>query len=123
MAVEERAAAEAAVVHAVLDHFEGWFGGDAGRMHRALHPRLAKRSLEKDGQTLDETTAQWMIDATARGVGREQSRGDDQINVTVEDVHRTIANATVCSALYREYVHLVRAPDGWKIINALWERT
>jgi hypothetical protein len=32
MAVEERTAAEAAIVNAVLDHFEGWFDGDAGRM-------------------------------------------------------------------------------------------
>src|SRR5687767_3453035 len=49
MAVEERNVVEAAVVDAVLDYFEGWFDGDAGRMERALHPGLAKRGLEKDG--------------------------------------------------------------------------
>ncbi len=123
MAVDERTAVEAAVVNAVLDYFEGWFDGDTGRVERALHPGLAKRSLQTDGQTLDETTAEWMIEATARGVGREQSRGDDQIEVTVEDVHGPIANATARSALYREYVQLVRTPEGWKIVNALWERT
>ena len=74
MAVEERTTAEAAVVDAVLDYFEGWFDGDAGRMERALHPGLAKRGLEKDGRTLDETTAEWMIDATARGVGARATR-------------------------------------------------
>ena len=123
MAIEERTAAEAAIVTTVLDYFEGWFDGDAGRMERALHPDLAKRALEKDGLTLNETTAQWMIDATARGLGSERDPGDRRIEVEVEDVYGTIANATVRSAVYREYVQLVRTPHGWKIVNTLWEWT
>ena len=123
MAVEERTAAETAIVNAVLDYFEGWFDGDVARMERALHPGLAKRSLEQNGRTLNETSAEWMIDATARGVGRERDPGDRRIEVEVEDVHRTIANATVRSAVYREYVQLVRTADGWKIVNTLWELT
>jgi hypothetical protein len=123
MAVEERTAAEAAVVNAVLDYFEGWFDGDAGRMERALHPGLAKRSLQKDGRTLDETTAEWMIDATARGLGGERDPGDRRIEVEVEDVYDTIANVTVRSAVYREYVQLALTPEGWKIVNTLWEWT
>jgi hypothetical protein len=123
MAVEERAAVEAAIVSAVLDYFEGWFDGDAVRMERAHHPDLAKRALEKDGRTLDETTADWMIEATGRGLGRARDPGDRRIEVEVEDVHGTIANATVRSAVYREYVQLVRTPEGWKIVNTLWELT
>jgi hypothetical protein len=123
MVVEERTTAEAAIVIAVLDYFEGWFDGDAERMERALHPGLAKRSLEKDGRTLNETTAEWMIDATARGVGRDRYPGDPQIEVEVNDIHGTIANATVRSAVYREYVQLVLTPEGWKIVNTLWEWT
>ncbi len=123
MTVEERTAVEAEVTLAVLDYFEGWFDGDADRMAQALHPDLAKRALEKDGTTLDETTAEWMIDATARGVGRELSRSDNQIEVKVEDVYDTIANVTVRSALYREYVQLVRTAGAWKIVNTLWQPT
>jgi len=123
MAVEERTAVEAAIVRSVLDYFEGWFDGDAARMERALHPGLAKRSLEKDGRTLNETTAEWMIDATARGVGGERDPGDRRIEVEVEDVHDTIANVTVRSAVYREYVQLALTPEGWKIVNTLWELT
>ena len=123
MAVEEPATAEAAIVSAVLDYFEGWFDGDAERMERALHPGLAKRSLEKDGRTLNETSAEWMNDATARGVGRERDPGDRRIEVEVNDIHGTIANATVRSAVYREYVQLVQTTEGWKIVNALWEWT
>jgi hypothetical protein len=123
MTGDERTTAEAAVVSTVLDYFEGWFDGDAARMERALHPGLAKRSLENDARTLNETTADWMIDATARGVGRERDPGDRRIEVDVEDLHGTIASATVRSAVYREYVQLVRTPEGWKIVNTLWELT
>jgi Putative lumazine-binding len=114
---------QAEIVAVVLDYFEGWFDGDALRMERALHPDLAKRALEDDGRTLDETTAEWMIDATARGVGRERDPGDRKIEVEVEDVYGTIANVTVRSAVYREYVQLVRTGDSWRIVNALWRWT
>jgi hypothetical protein len=111
------------ITQAALDYFEGWFDGDADRMERALHPGLAKRSLETDGSTLNETTADWMIGATARGLGRERDPGDRRIEVEIEDVYGAIANATVRSAVYREYLQLARTPDGWKIVNALWEWT
>ena len=123
MTIDERTAIEAAVVAAVLDYFDGWFDGDAARMERALHPDLAKRALEEDGRSLDETTAAWMVDATGRGVGRNRDPGDRQIDVTVEDIHATIASATVRSAVYREYVHLACTADGWKIVNTLWAPT
>ena len=38
-------------------------------------------------------------------------------------MHVTIASATVHSAVYHEYLHFVRARDGWKIANALWQLT
>ena len=114
---------EKAIVGCVLDYFEGWFDGDAARMERALHPKLAKRALMNDGRTLDETPADWMIDATARGVGRQRDPGDRGIEVQVEDVCGTIANVTVRSAVYREYVQLARTDEGWRIVNTLWDWT
>jgi hypothetical protein len=88
-------------------------------MRRALHPGLAKRSL--DGAALDHLTAQEMVDATAAGRGRERDPGSRRIDVRVVDVHGPIAAAVVDSNVYREYLHLVRTEDGWKIVNALWE--
>jgi hypothetical protein len=64
-----------------------------------------------------------MVDATGRGIGRDRDPGDRQIAVTVDDIHATIASATVRSAVYREYVHLARTTDGWKIVNTLWAPT
>jgi hypothetical protein len=116
----------AAIERAVLDYFEGWFDGDPVRIERALHPELVKRSLEKDAsrrEKLRTITAEWMIDATARGEGKNESPGDLRIEIEVEDVLGELANVTVRSAVYTEYLHLARTSDGWKIVNDVWQAT
>ena len=110
---------ETAIVDAALDYFEGWFDGDELRMERALHPQLAKHSLMED-DTLDVTTAGWMIDATAEGRGKREGV---EIDVEVVEIYGDIATAIVRSTVYREYLHLARTTGGWKIANALWQRT
>jgi hypothetical protein len=114
------------VVRVALDYFEGWFDGDVARIRRALHPELAKRTPPADAaddEHLRTTTFGRMLELTADGEGPREDPGDRRIEVTVEDVHETIANVTVRSAVYREYLQLVRTSEGWKIVNALWERS
>ena len=123
MAAESSADDRAAVVRTALDYFEGWFDGDAARIERALHPELAKRSLGQASsgtERLATITARQMVEATARGEGKREDPGDRHIEVEVEHLHGTIANATVRSAVYVEYLQLVHTRDGWKIVNALW---
>jgi Putative lumazine-binding len=108
---------EALVAEAALDYIEGWFEGDAERMERALHPELAKRRLE-DGR-LETFTAQQMIEATATGKGKRPV-DERAIEITVEHVGEGIANATVISAPFVDYLQLARTDDGWKIVNVLW---
>jgi hypothetical protein len=110
----------AAIEAAVLDYFEGWFDGDVERMRRALHPGLAKRTLRPTG--LDNFTAEQMIGWTGEGRGRELDVPDRAIEIEIADVDDGIASVVVHSAVYVEYVHLVRVDDGWKIVNALWRR-
>jgi hypothetical protein len=104
----------------VLDYFEGWFDGDAERMRRALHPQLAKRRLDDDGSSLKESTAAGMIEATERAEGRRDPE-DRKLEIVDVHVYDTIANVTVMSVPYAEYVQLVRTRGGWKIANALWQ--
>ena len=120
MAVAVSAGGErAAIVSTALDYFEGWFDGDAERMDRALHPELAKR-----GPTLRTTTKEQMVAWTAEGEGKTEDPGPGRrIDVTVVDVHGDIASAVVDSDVYREYLHLTRTDDGWRIVNALWQST
>lgn len=87
-------------------------------MRRALHPDLAKRSLE--GGTLEHVTAPEMVETTAAGSLKDDP-GSRRIDVRVVDIHGDIASVVVDSNVYREYLHLVRVEGSWKIANALWE--
>jgi hypothetical protein len=111
------------ITHTALDYFEGWFDGDVERMNRALHPDLVKRwPGNEQGATLGITTKERMLELTAAGEGREDG-ADRRLEIEIADVREDIATAIVHSAVYHEYLHLVRTPDGWKIANALWRYT
>jgi hypothetical protein len=115
---------KAAVLTTALDYFEGWFDGDVERMDRALHPALAKRSLRQvdpDSPELRTLGKDRMVALTAEGEGKsEDPGGDRRIAVEVVGLHGNISSVVVRSPVYREYLHLVRTDDGWKIVNALW---
>ena len=108
----------AAIVEAALDYYEGWFDGDASRMERALHPQLVKRSIIGDAIEVD--SARDMIEATAAGVGVRRDPGDRRIQVRVDHVHGSIATATVTSAVYVDYLQLVKVEGRWMVLNVLW---
>ena len=118
---------EEAVVAAALDYFEGWFEGDATRMDRALHPGLAKRSMSQsdpESTELRSLTKERMVELTTAGGGSDEiPDGGLRIDVEVIDLHGNVASVVVRSAVYREYLHLVRTDEGWKIVNALWHFT
>ena len=117
-AVQSRTSGEvAAVVATAREYFEGWFDGDEARMERALHPNFVKR---RAGEELGITTKERMLELTRRGEGKADG-ADRTLRIDVTDVHGDIASATVRSAVYHEYLHLVRTRSGWKIANALWE--
>jgi hypothetical protein len=102
---------------AICDYFEGWFDGDAARMDRALHPDLVKRSPGEEDMAI--FTKERMVELTAQGEGTHEA-ADRRLDITISDVCDDIASVVVDSAPYREYVHLVRMPDGWKITNTLF---
>ena len=63
-----------------------------------------------------------MLELTRRGDGKKDA-SDRTLDIEVEDLYEDIASVTVCSAVYHEYVQLVRTREGWKIANALWRFT
>jgi hypothetical protein len=116
---EDRAAVRATV----LDYFEGWFDGDEGRMRRALHPALSKRSYAQDlsrTAALSSVTADQMIAWAAAGLGRERTGPDRKVEVRIDEVSGPIASVTVHTDSYDEFVHLACTRDGWRIVNTLW---
>lgn len=109
---------------AVRDYFEGWYGGDADRMARALHPDLAKRSFAQDRdrtQAVDHTTAAEMIDLTRAGAGRTRAQAATAPpEIAIVAVSSGMASVHAASGPYIEYLHLVKTADGWRILNAIW---
>jgi hypothetical protein len=118
-------AAVAAVTRTVEDYFLGWYDADPERMARALHPDLAKRSHIADADeapAIGAVTAPQMIGWTGEGRGRRTDAAERSLEIVVDEVHDTIATVRVHAAPYIEYLHLARTPDGWRIVNTLWQR-
>ena len=114
---------EEAVAEAAREYFAGWYEADVARIDAVLHPRLVKRSPEQvSGQGPAVTTRDRMLELTLAG-GGTADRTDDPVEVVVVDVHHDVAAAVVRSAQYREYLHLLRTPDGWRIVDAFWRLT
>ena len=113
----------AAIRSCILDYFEGWFDGDAGRMDRALHPGLAKHALGQDptrSEILDVTTKDEMVEGTRQGFGRQRDLADRGIRIDVAAVSGDIASAIAHTAVFVEFVLLARTSDGWRITGVLW---
>jgi hypothetical protein len=117
------AADREAIVATARDYIESWLDGDADRMARCLHPELAKRTVERDpdngATTVETTTRDEMVAATAAGLGRRYERPYD---LRIDDAFRDIASVRVRSSAYLDYLHIARFDDRWLIVNVLWQR-
>ena len=115
---------EDAVRATASDYIEGWFDGDSERMERALHPELAKRCRGIEGDdpdALETLSATEMIDATADGEGQREDAADRQIEIKIEYLSGNIASVTLLDHRYVDLLQLIRMPEGWKIVNAVWQ--
>jgi hypothetical protein len=114
---------EDAIRAVVLDYVEGWFDGDAQRMERALHPELMKRCRGIEGEdpdALETLTQREMIEATAEGIGRGEDAEDRRISIELTNLSDGVASATCLCHRYVDLLHLIRMPEGWRIVNAAW---
>lgn len=119
------AADSAAIRVTALDYIEGWYEADAARMERAVHPELAKRIHLRTPGTgrsfVQRTGASALVESAARGGGSDTPEGGRRKEVEILDVFRGAASVKVEAADWVDYLHLVRTPDGWRILNVLWE--
>jgi hypothetical protein len=120
------AADSAAITRAAFDYIEGWYTGDAARMERALHPELAKRMVFRPAKAgarpqLDQQSAMTLVQHTRAGGGKDTPKEKQQKDVTILDIYRNAASAKIEASGWVDYLHLVRADSGWRIINVLWE--
>ena len=113
------------ITNTCLDYLEGWYGGDAGRVERALHPDLAKRGYHIVPATgrvnLVHVGAANMVEYTRAGLGKQNSVGDLELRVIILDIRKNTASAVGESIKYIDHIQLARIEDGWRIVNVLWE--
>ena len=124
-AAEPRAtAADSAAIRAlVLDYALGWYDGEPARMERALHPRLAKRSVVHDAAgraSLAEMPPQRLIDEARSGVGRRIPANVRRVDVRILDVYGDIASVRGDMHGWVDYFQVARLDGEWKVVNVLW---
>ena len=120
----QSAADSVAIRQAALDYIEGWYGGDAARMERALHPELTKRIVRADssgGNWIANMGASQLIAATRGGFGREVPAAQRKTEVTILDVFANTASAKIDAGPWIDYLHVARVNGRWVIVNVLWE--
>ena len=112
-----------AIYQAVSDYYLGWYEPNIELMNRCLHPRLAKRSIQKDEQGkeyLDHLTKEQMVDYTRDGGGSDLPEQDKHWEITIKEKYEDIAAVTVLSTEYVEYIQLAKQDSRWQIVNILW---
>ncbi len=116
---------EEAIRATAMNYIEGWYDGDAERMAKALHPKLAKRAYLKNPKTgefvLQELDAETLIGYVKKGGAKDVAPEDRKIKMEILDIYENIATAKVSCKHFVDYMHLVYFEGEWKIINVLWD--
>ncbi len=113
------------IASVVADYWWGWFDGEAARIEAAMHQDLAKRGVVTDdaGQLrIASMSAGQMVGWARDGDGVRERPDDASYDCVINDIYHQAATVTLTSGIYREYLHLVQTPHGWKILNALYQR-
>jgi hypothetical protein len=124
-ALSAQSAADSAAIRATaLDYIDGWYGGDAARMERALHPELAKRIVMTDAQgrsRLGQQSAMTLVQNTQRGGGKDTPADKRKDEVRILDVYQNAASVRVQASSWVDYLHIAKSNGRWVIVNVLWE--
>ena len=79
------------------------------------------RGIEGDDpDALETLSAAEMIEATADGEGRREDAADRRIEVKIDYLSGDIASVTCLCHVFVDLLHLIRMPEGWRIVNAVW---
>lgn len=128
MSFDPRSISEAdrlAIGQTALDYIEGWYGGDAERMERSLHPDLAKRTVIHDPRGFDRLepiSALGLVIATRRGAGCQTPVELQRKEIIILDVFGSTACVRVDAADWVDFLHMGKLNGQWQIVNVLWER-
>jgi hypothetical protein len=112
-----------AIVKAALDYGDGFYSGAPERMERAIHPDLNKVYVAPIPQTgrflIGYSTYSGLIEMSrARSGFLEPEKR--KIQASALYLNGDVACAKVTSAMFNDYLTLVKIDGAWKIVNVLW---
>ena len=116
-------AEQAAIVATALDYGDGFYSGAPERMERALHPDLNKVTVQALAQTgryiVGYSTYSGLIEMTRAKVAllAPEKR---KIQGSALSMVGDIALARVTSAMFNDFLTMVKVDGLWKIVNVIW---
>ncbi len=116
----QTAADSSAIKETAFNYIEGWYEGNAERMAKSLHPKLAKRAVFADDQ-FNHQTAEILINRTEKGGGKKTPKEQQQKDVTILDIFEGSAVVKVVAIDWIDYLQVAKLKGEWLIINVLWE--
>ncbi len=116
----QTAADSTAIKETAFNYIEGWYEGNAERMAKSLHPKLAKRAVFADDK-FNHQTAEILINSTEKGGGKNTPKEQQQKDVTILDVFEGSAVVKVVASDWIDYLQIAKLKDQWLIVNVLWE--
>jgi hypothetical protein len=120
----QSAADSAAIRATALDYIEGWWTGNAERMERALHGKLAKRMVVTDStghSRLVDMTALELVQNVRAGGGTRTPAPEQRSDVTILDTFRNAAIVKIDAGAWIDYLQEAKWNGRWVIVNVLWE--
>lgn len=117
------AAEQALIVATALDYGDGFYSGAPERMERAIHPDLNKvvvQALPQTGRFVTGySTYSGLIELTRAKVGMLPPERR-KIQGTALSMVGDVAVAKVTSAMFNDFLTMVKIDGQWKIVNVLW---
>jgi peroxiredoxin len=106
-----------------MDYAEGWYNGDAVRMERAIHPDLNKAIPERlapsAGITFRYSSYSMLVEGSRAKLGLVE-QGKRKLTVSIVNINGDLANVRVNSAMFNDYLQMVKIDNQWKIVNVLY---
>lgn len=112
-----------AVRQAAASFAESYLQGDPAGMETSIHPAIVRRGVvrsKRGGESFLMNANAETILKDAREGKIKLPEGEEAIAVEVLDVSEEVASASISTAIFHDYLTLVRDGESWRVAATLW---